>query len=544
VGFRVRFLPEDRWAESEGPVDLFVAAARCDIWTEQPCGARTVCARCRVRVVEGVVAVTPADRTLLTAGEIADGWRLGCQVTLDRDVTLTIPAQARSTAAKSFGDETLFADGIVPNEVPSPGPERAFGVAVDIGTTSLAAALVDLATGRVTATTSRINPQVRFGADVVSRIHYAQTHVNGNTRLHATVTEAVGSMIADLARGAGVPPEHVVAVACAGNATMTHTAAGVDVVPLGQAPYEGLFTNERRVPAHTLGWRTHPRAEARLLPMVGHHVGGDTVAAVLACSLDRARGWQMLVDLGTNTEVVLGHGGRLITTSTAAGPAFEGANIEHGMRADPGAIDRVRILEGGRLLVGTVANERPRGICGSGLVDAVAELHRAGVIAASGYLRSRAECEEAGVAPDLCGRVWDGENGRRRVRLDGEVTLGAADVRQLQLVKGSIAAGIALLMRHAGVGVEEIEAVHIAGTFGSFVRKASALAIGLVPAVDPEHVRFVGNAAGVGVRMALVDARARRRARDIAQRCAYMELAGHPDYEDAFVAAIPFPEEP
>jgi len=544
VGFRVRFLPEDRWTESDGPVDLFLAAAACDIWTEQPCGARSVCARCRVRVVEGTVPVTPADLRLLTAREIADGWRLGCQVTLDGDATLVVPPPTRSTAVKSFGDETLFTDGIVPNDVPSTASEGAFGVAVDMGTTTLAAALVDLTTGRVTATTSRVNPQVRFGADVVSRIHFAQAHPDGNARLHAAVSEAIGAMIAELARGAGVAAEQVVAVACAGNATMTHAAAGADVVPLGQAPYEGRFTHERGLQAAAFGWRTHPRAEVWLLPMVGHHVGGDTVAAVLACALDRARGWQLLVDLGTNTEVVLGGSAGLITTSTAAGPAFEGATIEHGMRADPGVIDRVRVLGDGRLLVGTVANERPRGICGTGLVDAVAELHRAGVTAASGYLRSRIECEEAGVAPDLCGRVVDSADGGRRVRLEGGVTLAASDVRQLQLVKASIAAGTALLMRSVGVGAEDLAAVHVAGTFGSFLRKASALAIGLVPAVDPERIHFVGDAAGVGVRMALVDARARQRARDIAQRCAYLELAGHPGYEDAFVAAIPFPEEP
>jgi len=543
VGFRVRFLPEDRSTVLDGPVDLFLAAASCDIWTEQPCGARAVCAKCRVRVVEGAVRVTPTDESLLTAREIADGWRLGCQATLDDDVTLAIPPRTRSTATKSFGDATLFADGIVPNDVPSPARDgRAFGVAVDVGTTSLAAALVDLATGRVAATTSRVNPQVRFGADVVSRIHFAQEHADGNARLHAAVTEAIGGMIAELALGAAVAAEHIVAVACAGNATMTHATAGADVTSLGQAPYQGLFTDERRGPAHAFGWRTHPEAVAWLLPMVGHHVGGDTVAAVLACSMDRAPEWQLLVDLGTNTEVVLGSSRGLIATSTAAGPAFEGANIEHGMRADPGAIDRVRILGDGRLLVGTVANDRPRGICGSGLIDAVAELHRAGVIRTSGYLRSRAECEEAGVARGLCERVVEARDEQRRVRLDGEVTLSAGDVRQLQLVKGSIAAGVALVMRHAGVGVEDLETVHIAGMFGSFVRKASVLAVGLVPAVDPERVHFVGNAAGVGVRMALVDARARRRARDIAGDCAYLELAGHPGYEDAFVAAIPFPE--
>ena len=298
------------------------------------------------------------------------------------------------------------------------------------------------------------------------------------------------------------------------------------------------------MPARDLAWPVHPDAVAWFLPMVGHHVGGDTVAAVLACAMDRAEGWQLLIDLGTNTEVVLGRRGRLIATSTAAGPAFEGANIEHGMRAAPGAIDRVRVLGNGRLVVGTVANQPPRGICGSGLIDAVAELHRAGVIAASGYMCSRAECEAAGVAPRLCERIVEPAGAQRHVQLDADVTITAQDVRQLQLVKGSIAAGIALVMRHAGVGVDDLDGVHIAGTFGSFVRKSSAQSIRLVPAVDPERVHFVGNAAGVGARMVLVDARSRERAARIAALCEYLELAGHAGYEDAFCAAIPLGEAP
>jgi uncharacterized 2Fe-2S/4Fe-4S cluster protein (DUF4445 family) len=280
---------------------------------------------------------------------------------------------------------------------------------------------------------------------------------------------------------------------------------------------------------------------AWFLPMIGHHVGGDTVAAVLACGIDRAEGWQLLVDLGTNTEVVLGCRGRLVATSTAAGPAFEGANIACGMRAAPGAIDRVRVLSDGRLVAGTMANQPARGLCGSGLIDAVAELHRAGVVATSGYLRSRDECEAEGVPARRLARLYQAEGGQRAVRLEGDVVLTAQDVRQLQLVKGSIAAGIALVMRHADVAPDALDAVHIAGTFGSFVSKESALAIGLVPAIDPERLHFVGNAAGAGARMSLVDARARRRTWRIARRCEYLELAGHPDYEEAFCAAIPFP---
>ncbi|MBW7934202.1 MAG: DUF4445 domain-containing protein [Gemmatimonadaceae bacterium] len=546
MSFRIRFLPEDRVTVADGPVDLFLAAAQSDIWTEQPCGARTACGKCRVRVTSGDAAVTSADTRLLSTAELAEGWRLGCQLTLANDVTVTIPPQTRSTAAKSFGDDKLFAGGIeptFPTHVRSEAEGGAvYGVAVDIGSTSLAAALVDLATGRVRGTTSRVNPQVRFGADVISRIHFAQEHPDGNEQLHRSVASAIGEMVSDLAQQGAVAADQIVAVACAGNATMTHAAVGADITPLGQAPYRGAFTNEVTLPASEFGWTAHPEAVALFLPMVGHHIGGDTVGAVLATGLDQADGWQLLIDLGTNTEVVLGSRRGLLATSTAAGPAFEGANIEYGMRAAPGAIDRVRALANGRLVAGTVANQPARGICGSGLIDAVAELHRAGVIADSGYLRSVAECEAAGVHPALIRRITDvpGESGaKRRVRFDGDVMLSAQDVRQLQLVKGSIAAGIALVLQHAGVHAGDLEAIHIAGTFGSFVRKESVQGVGLVPAIDPERVHFVGNAAGVGARLVLVDARQRTRAQRIAEHCTYLELAGHPDYQDAFVAAIP-----
>lgn len=541
MSFRIRFLPEDRSTVSDGPVDLFLAAAQSDIWTEQPCGARTACGKCRIRVVTGEAAVTSADERLLTPEEIADGWRLGCQLTLDGDVTLSIPPQTRSIAPKSFGTDALFADGVMPT-VEVPGVDEPLGVAVDIGSTSLAAALVELRTGQVRGTTSRVNPQVRYGADVISRIHFAQEHADGNALLHATVIEAIGEMIADLVGQAAASAGQVVAVACAGNATMTHAAVGADITPLGQAPYRGSFTNERQFPARDFGWITHADAVATFLPMVGHHIGGDTVAGILSTGMDQAEQWQILIDLGTNTEVVLGCKRELLATSTAAGPAFEGANIEHGMRAAPGAIDRVRVLANGRLVVGTVANQPARGICGSGLIDAVAELHRAGVVVDSGYMRSRDECEAAGVSPRLCERLIEAPGSQRRVRFDHDVMLTAQDVRQLQLVKGSIAAGIALVLAHAGVRAEELDAVYIAGTFGSFVRKESVQAIGLVPAIDPERVHFVGNAAGVGARMVLVDARYRARARDIAEHCTYLELAGHAVYEDAFIAAIPLGE--
>ena len=613
--FGIRFLPENRTFVAEEPVDLFLAASRCDIWVEQPCGAKTSCGKCRVRVAGGPVLVTAADARLLSVADITAGWRLGCQFTVAGDCVVEVPPQSRAVPPKAFGEEHLDLDDLKPlvvrrvvavprgddhcpeaildglaralaepggggpairrlhaswemaaalpalvrnhdalalvvsgrellaAEPPGTGAGAAvLGVAVDLGSTSLAAALVDLRDGRVLGVASRLNPQVRYGPDVISRIHYAQEHEEGNARLHQAIAGGVGEMIQELAARTGAATDRIFAITCAGNATMTHTAVGADVTPLGEAPYEGVLTGEWEMGAREAGWPTHRDARVRFLPLIARHIGGDTVGAALACQLDRADRWRLLIDLGTNAEVVIGCRQRIVTTSTAAGPAFEGANISCGMRAAPGAIDAVRVLSDGRVVVGTVANRPPRGLCGSGLVDAAAELLRAGVIAPSGYLRSRAECQAIGVAPRLASRVVQMGSGERGVRLAGDVTLSAQDVRQLQLAKGSTAAGIALLLDDLGLTIRDLEAVLIAGTFGSYLRKASALAIGLVPPIDPELVRFVGNAAGAGARLVLVDQRARRRAIRLARRAEDIELAGHPGYQEAFCSAIPFPD--
>jgi len=532
---------------------------------------------------------------------LRDGWRLGCQLVLTGPSVIDVPPATRSVAVKPFGPADLFAAGFRPNiikryfELRPPDENNqhasfdilsralgwprlraemtvvqtavqrladndykvsvvvggdellaieagntadcAYGVAIDIGSTTLGSALVSLRDGAVVCAVSRLNPQVKFGADIISRIHYVQEHKGGSEQLHKALVSALRQMIEELAAQAEVSPNDIYSVVCAGNATMTHSAAGADITPLGQAPYVGLWTREWAVRAREFELPVSKRAMVRFMPMIRSHVGGDTVSA---CGIDRSEGWQAMIDLGTNSEVVVGNCHRMVATSTAAGPAFEGANIHHGMRASPGAIDQVRISPDGRIVVKTVNNEPARGICGTGLVDAAAELVRTGLIAPSGYMKKGDEL--SGIPEALRARCITLPDGQAAVRLAEEVVLTAQDVRQLQLIKGSIFAGLDILLQHLGIGLNDLERVNIAGAFGNFLRKDSAQAIGLVPAIDPEKVQFIGNAAGVGARMALVDAVARERANRISETCEYVELAGHPDYQDAFVAAIPFPE--
>ncbi len=532
----VRFLPEDRRWRGDGPVPLGLAAAACDILVEQPCGARASCGRCRVRVVDSALPPDAVDVSVLGSGIVADGWRLGCRLVLDRDATLEVPPGSRVVAHKSFGGEDLLAGGFEP--VAATG----HGVALDVGSTTLAAAIVALETGRVDGVASALNPQVRFGGDVMSRIAFARERPGGSAELHRVLAAALDGVVAEAAAGAGVETRRIAEVAAVGNPTMLHALQGLPVDTLGEAPFQGVRYGEWRGPAATLGLHL-PAARAYVLPGLRAHVGADALAAILATELDRGGGPRLLMDLGTNTELVLSGPDGIVCTSAASGPAFEGAAIRQGMRAIPGAIDQVRIAPDGRLLVRTIGTGRAVGLCGSGLVDAVAELLRAGVLERSGRLRSPAEAAARAPAP-LAARVVESDEGRAVRLTDGpeQVALTAGDVRELQLVKGSIGAAIRLLLDGAGLEVADLEEVLLAGAFGNYVRGSSARALGLIPAVDPARLRFVGNAAGAGARLALVDRRARERAARIARTARFVELAGRPDYQDAFVEMLAFPE--
>jgi uncharacterized 2Fe-2S/4Fe-4S cluster protein (DUF4445 family) len=302
--------------------------------------------------------------------------------------------------------------------------------------------------------------------------------------------------------------------------------------------------------ARDVGLSIESGAAVLVFPLVRSHVGGDLVSAAIACGLDRPGGFRggvprLLIDLGTNTELLLEYDGRLVTTSAAAGPAFEGGAIRQGMRGAPGAIDVVSISADGGVRTHAIGGLSARGLCGSGLIDAVAELLRAGVVSASGYMRKPGEVG----LQELAGRIspLDGQQVFTLVERDettgaGPVTITARDIREVQLAKGSILAAATLLCRHAGLSPEDLGEVLVAGAFGNYIRKSSALRIGLLPPVDPERVRFVGNAAGVGARLALVDARVMDGARALASGAEYVDLAGHPGYQATFMAALAFPE--
>ncbi len=443
-------------------------------------------------------------------------------------------------------------------EVSPTGASPRHAIAVDLGSTTVAAALLDVETGAVTAMTSDLNPQIRYGADVIARIHHAIQQPDGNADLMGAARAVIADLIEALCQQAGLSPRDIVAGAVCGNSIMLHALAGADVRPFGRAPYTGVFLRDLDASARDLDLPMHPEARVWVFPQIRSTVGGDAVAAALAAGMDQAARPMLLIDLGTNSEILLGCSGWMMATSTAAGPAFEGVNIHHGMRASPGAIERVTLSPRGRMIIRIIGGQIPaRGLCGSALVDAIAALLDAGVIEPSGRMKSSEEFQAASEAARaagleakvfLPGRFALTDAAQKAVviaeasesRSGRPILLTEQDVRALQLVKGSIRAGAELLMAEAGIGTDDLEAVCLAGAFGNYLRMASVLRVGLLPDVGAQRIRFIGNAAGVGARMAAVDLDARRRARIIARRCRFIEMAAHPDFSEAFATAMPF----
>ena len=543
MSFSVRLNPLNRVWRGEERVDLATAAADCDIVLDLPCGGRTACGKCRVRVTTGAAPATEREVETLGAGAVADGWRLGCRLELHANAVVELPNALQSMPLKSFGPQIVFPDGFTP-ALRLPDTRDVWGFAVDVGTTTLAVALVHLRTGEVAGTISQVNPQASYGADVMTRIGFARETAHGNRELHVRLIAALNVMFREVLSAAAIPRSAVCGVVFVGNATMMHTLVGADVSLLGEAPYQGLLRGAwRGVPAD-IGIDLPPHVQIYCAPIIRSHIGGDTVGNIVANHMGEAPGISLLIDLGTNTEMVLAVHERLLATTASGGPAFEGGSIQQGMRAIPGAIDQLRISATGRLQTHTVARARPIGICGSGVLDAVAEMLRTGVVEFSGRMRACEEIDESLQGPLGRRLVSAGAHGRGLWvggPADDPIIVTAEDVRQLQLVKGSIAAATAMLLEHAGIELSDVQEFLVAGAFGNFIRKTSAQIIGLLPDIDPELVHFVGHAAGVGARMLLLDAETRNRAAYIATHTEFVDLAGRPDYEERFVEALPFP---
>jgi uncharacterized 2Fe-2S/4Fe-4S cluster protein (DUF4445 family) len=420
----------------------------------------------------------------------------------------------------------------------TPGQGAAcLGLAIDLGTTTMVAYVLDLATGQVLSVAAGMNPQVQFGDDVISRISHCSSSPTALDELSGLVRGAIDDLAARACREAGVEPARIMECVMVGNTAMHHIFLGLDPSGLALAPYAPVLARAWEAPARQMGLNLAAEAVLHWLPVKAGFVGADAVAVSLAVEADRIEEPTLILDLGTNGEMILAVEGRLYSCSTAAGPAFEGGHVLWGMRGAPGAVEKVRIApDGFTPLLQVIGNIKPSGICGSGLVSLTAGLLAAGVLNPQGAFREDLDSPH----------VRQGSQGWEyvlapadRTAMGRDLVFTAKDVSELQLAKAALQAGAQLMMNQAGV--ERLERVILAGAFGNYLDPAEACALGMFPGIQADQVEGVGNAAGAGALMALASRRHRLKAQELASKMRYLELSGHEDFEDCFVDCLAFP---
>lgn len=609
---QITLLPSGKSFSAALGDNLLEACRRAGLRLPASCGGKGGCGKCRVRVISGEAPPTPGRG--LRDEETAAGWRLACRVRIAGDLTLADPGNSgaeplaltgfRGREAKpdcrfraetvklsppSLSDqasdlerlETALGVGGLEVSLPLlqrlPGVLRAgewkatallegrrlvevlpgeraccpLGLAVDVGTTTLAAALLDLSTGKLLTAAGGGNPQAAHGDDVVSRMDYASASPAGAAEMRRLCAEAIDSLAAQVCAAAKIDPELICEITVAGNTAMQHLLLGLDTAGITRSPFIPTLRRGIAVRCCEAGIAAAaPGALLYALPGVSAYVGGDIVAGMLAHAVHAAEPGLLFVDVGTNGEMALHAAGRTLACSTAAGPAFEGARIERGMRAAPGAICAVA-LRGDDLEIATVAGAPACGICGTGLLDAVAVLLDLGVVDETGRMLDADELREA--RPCLPEKIL----ARLRERNDGpafvlakeegaqpEVILSQRDVREFQLAKGAIAAGVAVLLAECGLRPADLRRVLLAGGFGSSLKPQSAARVGLLPRdIPPARVEFVGNSSLAGARLCLLSTALREEAERIACATSYLELSGRADFQEAFAENLSFPTE-
>ncbi len=589
-------------------VTVFDAASWNGIAIDSTCGGHGTCRKCKIRVLDGTVPVSRLDPRAFDPEQLRAGWRLACMAPAEQDVRVQVPPLVTRPKAATVGvgrqvilrpavqkryvelDEPTLSDqrsdsqrlwdalddlelrptlhvmrrlprvlraadfkvtAVVVDNVlidvePGDTTARRFGIAYDLGTTTVVATLLDLSSGTPVAVGSMLNPQQPFGADVITRISTTMMDPDALDRLAALARQALQQLATEVCADGGVELTEVYEIALAGNATMTHIVLGIDPESLGVAPFVMTARIFEDIGAADIGLAVHPGAHAYVFPSLGAYVGGDIVSGALASGMDRDKRTRLFIDVGTNCEIVLSHGERLLATAAPAGPAFEGAAIRCGMRAAPGAIEGVKISDEDVSLQ-VIGDIEPVGLCGSGLVDAVAALVQAKLLDASGRLLDAETAAQT--RPGLADRLrkvgeervfvlhWAGEPG---VMADA-IYLSQRDVRELQFAKAAIATGWRLLIEEVGLAAADIQQVLLAGSFGSYLAPSSAVRIGLVPDIPTLRIVSAGNVAGEGAKMALLSVRERAAARALLEEVHYVELSDRPDFNDRFVDQLSFP---
>jgi uncharacterized 2Fe-2S/4Fe-4S cluster protein (DUF4445 family) len=593
---RIIFEPSGLSGEFSEKTSILKCSQKLGVGLVSVCAGKGTCGKCRVEVREGRVSpVSEAEKRHLSLTDLGQGLRLACQTQLLGDTRIRIPDHSLSTlqriqvesldravdpeplvqvyalnlsppslndlepdqerllsALKAMGlPLPVTVDGKVLSELSTilrknhwsisaflrnqevigllPKETIPLGLAVDLGTTKIAAYLIDLARGRVLGAKGVMNPQVEYGDDIMSRLSTATNSPAQAAELQGKVVEAINTLAHDLCLEAQSDIRAVAEIVLAGNTAMHHLLLGLPVAFLGKAPYIPVLKSALDLKASHIGLKGATGAYLHLLPNIAGFVGGDHVAMILASEVYRQEGLVLALDIGTNTEICLAHHQRLTSLSCASGPAFEGAHIQQGMRVAEGAIEHFQ-LSGGRIVFQTIGGKPAVGLCGSGIIEVTSQLLLAGILDPGGRMHQGPGVRE--------------KNGRREFLITPsrgrfpEVTFTQKDVREVQLAKGAIRAGIEVLLEVAGVKSGDIDQVIIAGAFGTYLDLDSAITIGLLPDLPLERFRQIGNAAGMGAKMALLSRSKRLLAQEIAHRVEYIELAGYPGFNKIFPRSL------
>ncbi len=596
--YQIDFQPLGRRGKT--PKDRLIVDSAIEFGVElvNICGGTGTCGRCKVQILAGTASKpTSTERETLSGEELDRGFRLACQTYALSDLKCRVPPESLTAPQRtqteglevSITPDPVLSSYAVELEPPtlknqqadadrlievlekqsragkividrevlaeiSPKlrewgwkatvtlrdreiifmdsePSRRLGLAVDLGTTKIAAYLIDLDTGQVPAFKGIMNPQIAYGEDVIARMARTWGAPRDARRLREIVITALNDLADELCAETDFNRSQILETVLVGNTAMHHLFLGLPVAQLAAAPYIPAVQKALDVKARDLGLKLAPGSYIHLLPNIAGFVGADHVAALLATGVLESEGITLVMDIGTNTEVCLAGPGFMTSVSCASGPAFEGAHIKHGMRAANGSIEHLR-LTGGRVEYQTIGGIPPVGLCGSGILDALAQLYETEVLDTSGRMMDHPRVRS--------------EDGKREYVLIGEderegrpaLTITQKDVRQLQLAKAAMQTGIRVLLENHSLSAEDIDRVLVAGAFGSYIDIESAMTVGLLPKLPPGRFRQVGNAAGIGARLALISGTERDRAQEIARRTGYIEMASLPRFQAIFTEAL------
>lgn len=594
---KVVFLPSGAEMIAEPGMTIMQALHRAGLNIDAPCGGNGTCKKCKVKVTDSdgerivlacqtvisgdmTVDISREDeghRILMggitrevapipsvsvhtvqvprpTTEDLRSCWLRLCTA-VEEDAALpagsirpnltVISDLYQTLEANEYQVDAVLCDGALLAVQPVGSP--VLGLAYDIGTTTIACYLLDLRSGRQLSQSSMLNPQTTFGGDVIMRMKYSVE--NGLEELTECVRKALNTLAAKSASSAGQKLKDVYLITVVGNTCMHHLFMGISPASLAYAPYTAAITEEIQASARDYGFSVHPGCRLFMLPNIAGFVGADTVGAALAAAMDDKTELTLLIDIGTNGEMVLGTKEHLVACSTAAGPAFEGALISCGMRGADGAIDHAKLMDG-KIQYTVIGGGKPIGICGSGLIDLLSELVRVGLVESGGRMLDDDEIDADPACRPYAG-LMETQGGLRAFRLAAAEESGSGealyftqkDVREVQLAKGAMAAGVQMMCQHLGVTVEEIRSVMIAGAFGSYMSPVSACGIGLIPPQLEDRVMAIGNAAGEGSKLCALSIEEYRRAARLARSMDYLELAANPAFQDVFVDQLEFPSD-